>query len=294
MKQLITFGFLFMTINLSAQYTPLHIDIGTYWKVDAYNSLGTGMGNLEIKSESIKDTSISGMTYYVIRTITKHSGFNIVYYPVDYYTYLRNDTINKKVYAYVNGSDSLIYNFDLTIGDTLYSTIPNDPADLTIDTIYTSNFYGVNRKTIATKDTFGNIQRKLIEGLGSEFGFIAYSYDPGFENGAFTTCIKYNGTTLFGDSSITCDLPLAINNIQQNINVKVYPNPTSDKLIIEIDKNIVGNCTLELKTIYGTTLIKKETKLSNEIIDSNNLSSGIYILTIKNADKVYTQRIFKD
>lgn len=298
MKQLIILSFLFMKINLSAQYTPLHLDIGTYWKCQAYNSGGVSnpnqIGYLDIKSESINDTMINGLEYYIIRTITKHLSGKLVYYPVEYYSYLRNDTINKKVYAYVNGNDSLIYNFDLTIGDSLFSTIGNGwGPDITIDTIYNDNYYGVTRKVFATKDTFGNIQRKLIEGLGSEYGFIAYSYDSGFESGTFTNCIKHNGVTLYGDSTVTCDLPLAITNIQQDIKVKVYPNPACDNIIIEFDKNITSNCRIELKTVYGTTVIKKERKFSNEIIDIENLPSGIYILAIANSDKVYTQRIVK-
>lgn len=283
-----------MTINLSAQYTPLHLDIGTYWKVDAYNSVGSGIGNLEIKSESLKDTSISGNTYYVIRTITKHTGFNIVYYPVDYYTYLRNDTANKKVYAYINGNDSLIYDFDMTIGDSLYSTIQNGwGSDINIDTIYTATYYGVNRKVIATKDTFGNIQRKLIEGLGSEFGFIAYSYDPGFENGAFTKCIKFNGTTLYGDSSISCDLALGISELKSNFDLKVFPNPTTNRITIETKENTMTPYNIELKTIYGNTIINKQTFLNTEILNLENLPTGIYLLAIKSSNKLKVERIIK-
>jgi hypothetical protein len=294
MKQLFTLGFLIVTINLSAQYLPLHLEVGTYWKVDAWNSQGGAPVTVETKSESIKDTVINGYTYYQIRTIKKGWASGLVYYPVEYYTYLRNDTINKKVYSYTNGNDSLIYNFDLNIGDTLFSTIYSNPAYLIIDTIFNTNYFGISRKVFATKGTLGNYERKLIEGLGSEFGFIAYSYSPGFENGAFTKCIKYKGTTLYGDSSISCDLPLAINNIQNSMKVKVYPNPTSNTLIVELEKSFKGNCTLELKTIYGTTLIKKETKLATETINCNNLSTGIYTLSIRQDDDIFIQKIVKE
>ncbi|QLH47480.1 MAG: T9SS type A sorting domain-containing protein [Bacteroidota bacterium] len=177
----------------------------------------------------------------------------------------------------------------------MYSTIGNGwGPDVTIDTIYNSNYCGIVRKVIATKDTFGNIQRKLIEGLGSEFGFIAYSYDPGFENGAFTKCIKFNGTVLYGDSSLNCDLPLGIYDIDKRFNIRVYPNPTRNKINIELDKTTSENYTLELKSICGNSIFKRDCKDANETIDIENFTSGIYILIIKNSDRTYTQRIIKE
>lgn len=296
MKKIIIIILVLISSQLSAQYTPLHLDIGTFWKADAYNSLGTGIGNLEIKSESIGDTTILGKQYYIVRTITKHSGFNLVYYPVDYFTYLRNDTINKKVFAYMNNQDSLIYDFDIQIGDTVHRTLfPNSYPYYTVDSIGFEQIYGVTRKVYYTAPTTSSwsSDSRLIEGIGTLFGFIAYDYNHGFENGAMTKCVKYNGTTLYGDSSTSCDLPLSISNIKKTINVDVFPNPISSNLSIHFNEEVIKNCNIDIKNIDGRTVIRQVGKIKNEL-NLGKLSNGIYILTIHNNDKFYSQKIIKD
>lgn len=74
----------------------------------------------------------------------------------------------------------------------------------------------------------------------------------------------------------------------------ITPNPSSGSFVVEFDTKNNGRPGLELKTIYGNTIIKKEMLSNRESINISNLPAGIYLLTIKDAESVYNQRIVKE
>lgn len=74
----------------------------------------------------------------------------------------------------------------------------------------------------------------------------------------------------------------SINEINKNINLELYPNPTKENLTIETNSNT--NQSLEIinivgQTIYTSTFSKKTT------IDVSRFPKGVYILKIINKDK---------
>jgi hypothetical protein len=70
----------------------------------------------------IKHTFISVKTYSKVRKLGIEITLNPNPSTSDKYFYLRNDTLNKKVYSFENGVDSLFYDFSLTIVDTMPRT----------------------------------------------------------------------------------------------------------------------------------------------------------------------------
>jgi hypothetical protein len=154
--------------------------------------------------ESVADTTMNNNHYYIIQTMkAPHMPcFSLEYYPGNEFMYLRNDTLNKKVYAWINNTDSLIYNFDLQVGDTAMITSAS-PGPYIVDSIVAKPILGIVRNVFYAHNV--GFAGKLLEGLGSEFGFINYTYDSGFEGGYTNLCIKYNGITLWGDTSSLCN-----------------------------------------------------------------------------------------
>ncbi len=69
-----------------------------------------------------------------------------------------------------------------------------------------------------------------------------------------------------------------------NSNYEISPNPFSD--IIQISNNIenIENFKVEIKSVDGKIILKKN--LMNEVIDTYELSSGIYIISIINLKNV--------
>lgn len=72
--------------------------------------------------------------------------------------------------------------------------------------------------------------------------------------------------------------------------INLYPNPTSDKLNIELHNKDLINCHYELKIInsLGEIVIKDIGRFKNDIItiNTNNIQNGIYTVNI-NIDKEY-------
>jgi hypothetical protein len=61
--------------------------------------------------------------------------------------------------------------------------------------------------------------------------------------------------------------------------IKVYPNPTSEYSIIEIPSNLVGS-QLELIDNSGRIIIRKELISTENFIELNKVSTGVYSFRI--------------
>jgi hypothetical protein len=83
----------------------------------------------------------------------------------------------------------------------------------------------------------------------------------------------------------------AIDQISENLSgLKVYPNPVSNELTIEVAE--IGKFNLSFFDLNGKLLIKKEIEKTVETIDMLNYSSGSYFLTVY-SDKNRPLQTFK-
>lgn len=82
-----------------------------------------------------------------------------------------------------------------------------------------------------------------------------------------------------GDS-LNCSVGLKehLSNIQQ---ILVYPNPSSDRVNISFDSNLIGQ-KLQLLTIQGQLVEESLTKQNSIQLNLNNLGNGVYVLRIGN------------
>jgi hypothetical protein len=244
------YHFVFLFFEAKAQtYTPLHLDVGTSWLVSTGLFTYPGFKTKTIKYTSVKDTIMKEFTYYKFESIyfeenkdmqfgfTTYNEGNLVPF------YLRNDTIKKTVYAY-NGNlqDHLIYDFYKSVGDPFYLnggiTIG---SNYKIDSVNVENINGINRTVLKKKDSITSSVSyrfsRLIEGIGSEQGFIHYTIEEDqFEFSIRTLCVKYNGQTLYGDTSAWCDLVLSNNNFNLNNSISIFPNPAQNKILLMLQK----------------------------------------------------------
>lgn len=78
--------------------------------------------------------------------------------------------------------------------------------------------------------------------------------------------------------------------------IKVYPNPTADKIRIEIANTNISDVYIEMNAINGMNVYKKRIKSDyvSETINLNYLSEGIYILKISNQEFEKVIKILKE
>ena len=165
-----------------------------------------------------------------------------------------------------------------------FSFILNDPQEIKINTESVTN---------ATGSTSADGTISIIASGGT--GTLLYNLNPGDDSnqtGIFNGLLPGDYTVDVTDdnncgpvvsNNLKVSFPDAINDDLANRKIKMYPNPTSDKIFIEIDYN--DNFTLSILSISGQILLSKEIKSSGitiEEIDLSRYSKGIYFIRIYN------------
>jgi hypothetical protein len=72
----------------------------------------------------------------------------------------------------------------------------------------------------------------------------------------------------------------AVNNVNMRNNVRVYPNPVRDKVVIEVSEPIQLPCTISLRDISGREVMQQGLFEKTTIINKNDLNSGIYFMQL--------------
>ncbi len=108
------------------------------------------------------------------------------------------------------------------------------------------------------------------------------------------TCYVTNsvvtGLTLIRNN-ITLDVTL--NDVETaNVEFKVYPNPTSGKILFASESELGKKVTVMVYGVQGNLMFQQNNILNNTI-DVSELSTGIYILKLNAGNKTYTSRIVK-
>lgn len=83
----------------------------------------------------------------------------------------------------------------------------------------------------------------------------------------------------------------SINNNTKNVSIKIYPNPSIDKIEIKTDLKNISN--IEIYDIYGKKLLNINPSDLNKQIDLNSLYSGVYILKLKSANETIIKKFIK-
>lgn len=225
-----------------------------------------------------------------------------------------------KVYFYEDNSFKLLYDFTLSVGDTLTFSVPQNfhyydiscgpypdtsllsLAQVTVDSIiptifdnqvldvfYTTPIYHTSGQYFSWQ--LGNI----IENIGSFNGLFGFST---------TQCLggDFGHFRCYSDSVLTyylsvedCDYTTtAINNIADIFPFSVYPNPATNSLTIETTLRQNTFLLTEIKNTFGQVVYTfNDNAISGfykRTIDLN-LGQGIYFLTLQTNQGQMTKRI---
>jgi hypothetical protein len=261
------------------------------------------------------DTIISATTYHKIQ----HSGANywedgvgncttiITGYFDIYKGAFREDSINKKIYFVepTSSSDTLLYSFNLNIGDTLPNTYMNASAPRRnwvskIDSVLVGGFYH-KRFSISWGDTTAasvNVNYvSIIEGVGSTFGLFG-KLAPPFESGSTLLCFSTNDSTQYPNGGAYCPAMVqGIKEIKNILDINVYPNPANNKLSIEFENGTPQNTLIEIRNVLGEVLYSERLKgISGKqlkTIDLSLLPDDIYFINLQNDNESVSKKFIR-
>lgn len=240
------------------------------------------------------DTVINTMTYHKIQKtgvrywedLIGNCTSNIQSIINNYAGCFREDIGNKKIFFVppMTSSDTLLYDFNLSLGDTLPPLYVNNiwlPTTNIVTAIDSILLDAVYHKRFTIDSCWHQLY--LIEGIGSTYGLLSNTYCP-FEAIYTLQCFSIDSQTIYPDNSTICSLITSINNFEQETSIKIFPNPANDKIIVELNNSQFHNSFIELINLLGKKV--KDLKLldntSKAIISVEDLHDGIYFYRINN------------
>jgi len=117
-----------------------------------------------------------------------------------------------------------------------------------------------------------------------------------FNNGKLDSIITY---TYEGDSTLLSKkLILKVPSNQNNSAIELYPNPVKKNFYVKLNNNYQGIVSVKMHSGDGKVVsilnTNKSEKLINYSIPVENLSKGIYFVTITMGEAIETKKIFID
>lgn len=267
-----------------AQFNVYHPfpDSNAWWS--EWNAIN---GNIKYYDYYVRgDTIVNGKTYIKLNNSGGKQNNTWQSYDI-LYCLLRQDTSAKRIYISFKPTyrDTLLYDFNLKVGDTLPPTYNNNPVNKNyvkaIDSILIGTRY---RKQFIINTHLNGWQCSLIEGIGSTQGLI----EPMkflFELNDQLLCFKERDTTVYPYLNDSCQifvLGVPTLNKEKSI-ITLFPNPNNGRFTIE--SSVVSHKSqVELYNMLGekvyTVLMPQTPKGALSQIDLTGKSAGIYLYRV--------------
>lgn len=267
--------------------------IGTDMSFDGIDCLIYDDYNLFISG----DTTIGALNYHKLYK----NGFTYsncpppgYFYYNQYYGAFRQDSINRKVFLNFNGIDTLAYDFNLNVGDTIPPTYLNWYTSYnyveSIDSVIVLNEYR-KRYWISNEYSSPNYMA-LIEGIGSDHGAFAQFIENWGEASSELWCVYKEDEIMWqlDPTGFGCNLITSVNEQLLINEISVYPNPIKSSAIIKIPGNC-SNITISMYNSFGKKVKEIRNPDSNTIrLDRKNLSSGLYFIQVLQHNKLVSTK----
>jgi len=288
MKNLILIPFLFVTLfGFGQSYLPVFQGYDSvYWEINTFK-----IGFID-SLKTIRPTKgfLEGIQKFDGRSyrLFKNRGWDC-----NTRFYIREDTLQQKIYARYDIRDSedhLLYDFALIQGDTFRPSIlvPVGTSCDRFDDFKTSylvtkvenvSYFGKIRKTISLELINSKYTQpenmKLIEGVGSEYGFDFFNYCifRNFDGFCGGHCVYKEFLYDFGEdckSDITNTLEIETPKLE----IAVFPNPVKNQIFIK-------KTAIEFRDVTKIEEVEK-------------LDKGVYFLSIETESGVLVKRFIKN
>ncbi len=212
-------------------------------------------------------------------------------------------------------SEFVLYDFNLNVGDTFtiktptagygaLATIPkmrlNSISTTTVP--YITGLHTAYTFTSASGYTpYGlNLFITWYQGIGANQGFLynlAYASWPILTPPSYP--YTYNLSCFYKSNSFIFNPSCLVTSVEENLKKKknkinIFPNPTTGNFIIKLNTKDEINNQIELTTILGELVLKKEITTNETQIDINNFANGVYFLKMNNNDGVFVYKLIKE
>ncbi len=184
-----------------------------------------------------------------------------------------------------DGTTELVYTVSFTIAPNADATL----SDLAIDGTTVTGFdaatltYNVE---LAAGTTIAPTVTATATDANADVSIVDATSLPGSTT---VTVTAEDGTTLLV-YTINFTVATGINDLSQ-LNIKVYPNPSSGKFKVELDRNN-SNMKVEIVSIVGKVVFANEYTHEESIeIDVTSVPQGIYFVNITDGHAIATKRI---
>ena len=256
-----------------------------------------------------KDTFMCGKQYSVLNRFTyqdRHVIKGLVREEGDKVFFRYTTSANDKEY--------LLYDFSLTKGDTvycgyslIYSEMPpvqySDTTLFYVVNVDSVTLLGKKHKRLTLKydssPLFGagmNSEMQWIEGIGS----LAHPFYAFFDWGSKSTwfdlaCVDLAGALIYKNSALnlSCDITggISIDEAPKHA-LMVHLNSTCDQLEISLPDGVDNACVIELADVNGCVVCNFGAFEKSPIsLKLPNLNAGFYLLVIRQANSVITQKL---
>lgn len=272
---LLTSIFASLTILVSSQ--SFLQENKTWNVVECMNFSGCGTRSFRI----IGDTTIGQVDYKKLYSTndTTFTNWNL-------YGAMRENNNQVFIYNSYLDSEELLYDFNLTVGDT-FSTIVNTPdyIDCSID-IVVSSIDTVILENNEPRQRFTFSGEQWISGVGSLYGLIYVGVDQCiFDMYYDLSCCHENEELVFRSPNFDNCLinTVGLNENSTQISHSVYPNPFTQTTVLNFNYSSSQTYRLQIINSTGQVVMKINQINSGKIeISGNELNSGIYFYLLTN------------
>ena len=104
---------------------------------------------------------------------------------------------------------------------------------------------------------------------------------------------KSLGRTMSQLEDVKNEEELFLKSIAEELNIRIYPNPTNSNLTLNINK-ISNGMILRIYNVFGQLVREKEILKQMELVNTSELSSGVYVIRIfSHGDLVKQEKLIK-
>jgi len=204
---------------------------------------------------------------------------------------LRQDSLQKKVFFKpVAQAEQLLYDFNLSIGDTLALSFNNHGMFFvsSIDSVLVGTNF---RKRFLLNNLTANAA--LIEGIGSTFGLFNEIQEVFFEPTTASRLICFKGDRDNYPQNLTCKaLDLGEKERLSTLDlIKIVPNPVLSEIKI-VSERVLISATITILSLDGQKIIEFCSLSGNSIqLQVGSLATGVYVLQNKDNNRFISHKL---
>lgn len=197
----------------------------------------------------------------------------------------RQDTLNRKVYFMSTDetTETLLYDFNLNIGDTLPETYNNAPAFNYVSAIDSIQIGSNYHKRFWISSFIAGSQlnyTSLIEGIGCELGLLE-PITPMFEQNTTLICVTIGAIPVYPDTATVCGIITTASTIHEKLNFSIAPNPFHSFSTVTLP-SLSGTVYLKIYNSFGQLVRSQSIDQNPFYLFREDLENGIYFIQLNN------------